>query len=84
MSQIKYLKHDDVIERIGGSAGVFQIVSFLVCMIVFSTEAFLIYNLAFLNLEPVYSCNVGNNVIKTPCPRVVTCSARFNHFLDRN
>ena len=61
MSQVKYLSHDEVIERMGGSAGAFQIIAFTVCMIVFSTEAFLIYNLAFLNLEPAYTCSLGNH-----------------------
>jgi hypothetical protein len=83
MSQFKYLKHDDVIARTGGSAGAFQVLSFTVCLIVFSTEAFLIYNLAFLNLQPVYSCMSGDRLL-TPCPRQATCSAQYNHRIDFN
>ena len=53
-SNLKYQSHDEIIERIGGSGGKFQIFSYIMCLILFSTEAFLIYNLAFLNLVPYY------------------------------
>ena len=50
------MSHDEIIERTGGSGGRFQIISYVMCLILFSTEAFLIYNLAFLNLVPFYNC----------------------------
>ena len=56
MANFKYMDHDEIIARIGGSFGRFQIIAYLMCLILFSTEGFLIYNLAYLNLEPHYQC----------------------------
>ena len=54
--QFQYLKHDEIIERIGGSMGRFQWIAYYATLVGFCTEGFLVYNLAFLNLLPQYVC----------------------------
>ena len=46
-------------------------------MIAFSTEGFLIYNLAFLNLVPYYQCYDSDGHRKL-CDRLETCKPEFN------
>ena len=55
-SKSAYFKHDEIVERLGGSFTRFHQVAYFACLINFSTEAFLVYNLAFLNLLPNYEC----------------------------
>lgn len=78
--QFKYLKHDEIIERIGGSCGRFQIMSYYATMVAFITEGFLIYNLAFLNLLPKYVCIDALGDFKD-CDRLDTCTPEFNNNL---
>ena len=77
MSNCKYLDHDEIVKRMGGSFGRFQIVAYIMCLILFSTEGFLIYNLAFLNLEPKYKC-VNTNGLIFKCQRLDTCSPLYS------
>ena len=50
------------------------------CLIYFSTEAFLIYNLAFLNLEPYYKCYDSNSNCFA-CKTSDTCKPEFSRDL---
>jgi hypothetical protein len=52
-------------------------------LIFFSTEGFLIYNLAFLNLENHYLCYNELGVAHA-CKALETCKPKYNHqlFLD--
>jgi len=75
--QFKYLKHDEIIERIGGSCGRFQFISYYATMIAFVTEGYLIYNLAFLNLLPEYVC-IDALGVGRDCNRYATCTDEFN------
>ena len=57
MGQTHYHKHDDLLRSLKGrTINKFQIFAFLNCLVAFSTEAFLIYNLSFLNLMPQFKC----------------------------
>ena len=47
------------------------------CMILFSTEAFLVYNFCFLNLIPYYNCFDSKGVMRE-CSQVETCLPEFN------
>jgi hypothetical protein len=47
------------------------------CTILFMTEGFLMYNIAFLTLEPKYMCINGAG-IKTECQRLDTCKFVYN------
>lgn len=76
MSTFKYCEHDDIINLIGGSFGRFQILAYLMCMILFSTEGFLIYNMAYLTLEPKYMC-VDEKGVSSVCNRMDTCKPKF-------
>lgn len=51
-------------------------------VIFFITEAFLIYNLAFLNLVPDYKCIDVNRVARS-CPQSDTCLPQFNRDLSQ-
>lgn len=51
------------------------------CLILFSTEAFLIYNLAFLNLVPFYKCYDAKGV-ESECSQIETCLPKFNNDLS--
>ena len=76
MANFKYMDHDEIIARVGGSFGRFQIIAYIMCVILFSTEGFLIYNLAFLNLEPKYMC-VNESGLSSRCQRLDTCNPAF-------
>ena len=68
----------------GGSITHFQRVVYVACLFSFSTEAFLVYNLAFLNLQPHYKCVTAGKEVGEPftCKREATCSAEFNRLYD--
>lgn len=51
------------------------------CLILFSTEAFLIYNLAFLNLVPFYNCYDAKGIGRE-CSQIETCLPEFNYDLS--
>ena len=69
MSQYKYLKHDEII---GNSREKFQIMAFISCLIAFSMEGYLVYNLAYLNLLPIYNC-IDESGSSKACSRQHTC-----------
>lgn len=69
MSQYKYLKHDEIIDS---ASSKFQIVAFASCLIAFSMEGFLVYNLAYLNLLPIYNC-FSEDGTSSVCHRQQTC-----------
>lgn len=77
-----YFRHDDIIKRMGGSIAHFQRIAYVACLISFSTEAFLVYNLAFLNLQPKYKCVDSSKREPFNCKREATCSSNFNRFYD--
>ena len=78
MKTMKYMQHDEIINMIGGSFGRFQMLAYVMCLILFSTEGFLIYNLAYLNLEPKYMC-VNEKGVAHHCNRLETCLPQFNN-----
>jgi hypothetical protein len=69
MNQYRYLKHDEIIEN---SFSKFQVIAFCSCLIAFSVEGYIIYNLAYLNLLPIYNCFDVDGT-KFPCDRHETC-----------
>lgn len=77
MGNFRYLKHDDIISMLGGSAGFYQAMVFLASCISFSTEGFLVYNLAFLNFLPTYMC-VNKDGSTFQCERLETCDPEYN------
>ena len=66
----------------GGSLAHFQRIAYVACLISFSTEAFLVYNLAYLNLQPKYKCVNSAKPEAFVCKREATCSANFNRLYD--
>ena len=81
MGNFRYHNHDEIIAKLGGSAGFFQVMVFLASVISFATEGFLIYNLAYLNFLPTYMC-VNKDGSTFQCERLETCSPKYNdgHF----
>ena len=81
LSRCTYFRHDEIIARLGGSLTKFQKLAYIACLISFSTEAYLIYNLAFLNFLPSYTCSNG---VDPPfaCTREMTCTPAFNHLVS--
>mmetsp|Transcript_6148 Transcript_6148/g.9877 ORF Transcript_6148/g.9877 Transcript_6148/m.9877 type:complete len:254 (+) Transcript_6148:84-845(+) len=75
---IKYFNHDEIISRTGGPWGRFQLIVLFACLISFSTEGFLIYNLAYLNLPPPYYCIDGSGFVNS-CEMGDTCENIYNH-----
>ena len=72
MGKMKYRTHDEIIERFGGSLNRFQVLAYMMALVMFSTEAFLVYNLAFLTLIPPYQC-VDSKGVSAVCTRTQTC-----------
>ena len=54
--------------------------AYAMCLVLFSTEGFLIYNLAYLNLEPKFQC-VSASGNSTACTRLDTCSPEYNFLI---
>ena len=81
LSRVVYFKHDEIVARIGGSTTRFHKLAYMACLISFSTEAYLIYNLAFLNLLPTFYCSNG---VDSPfvCSRHMTCQDAFNKLIQ--
>jgi hypothetical protein len=78
MSNFKYMDHDDIIRKMGGSFSRFHILAYIMCLTLFSTEGFLIYNLSYLTLEPKYMC-VNSEGVAAKCKRTDTCRPEFNN-----
>lgn len=78
MSNFKYIDHDEIIRNMGGSFSRFHILAYMMCLTLFSTEGFLIYNLSYLTLEPKYMC-VNSEGVAQQCKRADTCKAEFNN-----
>ena len=72
------LKHDQIIDATGGSFRRFQKIALLACMISYASEGYLVYNMVYLCLMPLYSCQDEYGSIY-PCHNIDTCSSSVVH-----
>ena len=72
-------EHDRIIDLAGGTFGKFQKTVLAACMISYAAEGFLVYNMVYLCMMPVFSCNNLRGEYYE-CSNFETCSSEVLDF----